>query len=204
MPHGPGAGRTVSSPGAAEREKWGPGVSHANGTVQDSASATTRISQWMARNLLTQGYCLTDTERGRLKLGLRFATGLCTALVALSLSLESSALLAVLAAIGAVAGLTPRHPFDLIWNYGVRHRFGAPPVPPNPTRRRHAFKIAAVSLLIVAVLFAAALPTAALAFGGALLVACGIVTATNFCLPSFLFSLLDPSRTRSTGRSARA
>ena len=48
-----------------------------------------------------------------------------------------------------VAGFTPRHPFDLLWNYGVRHVVGGPALPPNPTRRRHAFKIGTVWLLAV-------------------------------------------------------
>src|ERR671937_359042 len=97
-----------------------------------------RVSEWIARNLVTQGYCLHDDERRRLKIGLRFATGLCLLLVALALALESPALLVALAGIGAVAGFTPRHPFDLAWNYGVRYPLRAPLLPPNPERRRDA------------------------------------------------------------------
>jgi hypothetical protein len=154
----------------------------------------------MARNLVVQGYCLTAEERTGLRLGLRFATGLCFPLVALALALESSAMLVALASIGAVAGLTHRHPFDLLWNYGVRHAFAAPPLPRNPIRRRHAFKVGAAWLLAVAALLAAGLTTAALALGSVLLGACGIVTATNFCLPSFLLSALDRPRVPSTSR----
>jgi len=47
-----------------------------------------------------------------------------------------------LSAIGVVAGFTARHPFDHLWNYAVRRVVGGPSLPPNPTRRRHAFKIA--------------------------------------------------------------
>jgi Domain of unknown function (DUF4395) len=172
-------------------------MSRANGTVHNAA---THVSRWMARNLVTQGYCLTDRERRQLNFGLRFATGLCLPIVALSLLLHSPVLLATLAAIAAVAGLTPRHPFDLLWNYGLRHRIGAPPLPPTPIRRRHAFKFGAVCLLIVAGLFAAGRTTDALALGGALLAACGLVTVTNFCVPSFLLSIVDRSRAPSTPR----
>jgi Domain of unknown function (DUF4395) len=175
-----------------------PGTSDSAGTVRGSVNANGRLSDWMARNLLTQGYCLAAEERTQLRLGLRFATGLCFPLVALAL--ESSTMLVALAAIGAVAGLTPRHPFELVWNYGIRHAFAAPPLPPNPIRRRNAFKIGATWLLAVAALFAADLTTAALVLGGVLLVACGIVTATNFCLPSFLLSMLDRPRVPSTSR----
>lgn len=171
--------------------------------VEDSVSADKRIAEWMALNLVTQGYCLEAEDRRRLRLGLRFPTGLCLPLVALALALESPVLFVALAAIGTVAGLTPRHPFDLLWNYGVRHLFGAPPLPPNPIRRRHAFKIGVVWLLAIAALFHAGMPTAGLALGGALITACGLVTAANFCVPSYLLSLLDRPRASSTG-AARA
>jgi hypothetical protein len=100
-------------------------------------------------------------------------------------------LLLALAGIGAVAGLAPRHPFDLLWNHGIRHVMSAPPVPPSPVRRRHAFKIGAALLLLVAALFAAGLSTVGLAVGGALLGACFLATTVNFCVPSFLLSVSE-------------
>ena len=149
------------------------------------------ITDWTYRNLAVQGYCLGAGEAARLRVGLRFATGLCLSLVALGLALESAPLLLVLAAIGAVAGVTPRHPLDLVWNHGVRHLTGAPELPPNPVRRRHAFKVAAVWLVGVGALFAAGEDALALGLGLALVGACALVTATNFCIPSTLLALLE-------------
>ncbi len=40
----------------------------------------------MRSNLTTQGYCLSDTERRELSLGLRFSTGLCLTLVVKTMS----------------------------------------------------------------------------------------------------------------------
>src|SRR4030081_3154666 len=108
----------------------------------------------MGSNLTTQGYCLTETEQRRLRLGLRFPTGACLALVITVLALESAPMLFVLVGIGAVGGFTSRHPVDYVWNHAVRHVFRAPALPPNPPRRRHAFKVATVWLAVVAVLFA--------------------------------------------------
>ena len=139
---------------------------------------------WMRTNLTTQGYCLTDAERRDLAIGLRFSTGLCLSLVVVALALESPAMLFALSAIGLVAGFTARHPFDYLWNQGVRHLLRAPALPPNPLRRRHAFKIATVWLLAVGILFAAGAATGALILGGLLVAACTTVTATNLCLPS--------------------
>jgi hypothetical protein len=142
------------------------------------------LRQWMATNLATQGYCLSDRERRELWLGLRFSTGLCLALVVAGLALQSPTLIFVLCGVGAIAGLTARHPFDYLWNLGARHLFKAPVLPPNPIPRRHAFKFATTWLLIVGVLLAVGATTPALILGGLLVAGCATVTTTNLCLPS--------------------
>lgn len=154
------------------------------------------LARWMDGNLATQGYCLAEPERSRLRLGLRFPTALCLALVVTALALQSAVAVAALAGIGLVAGWTSRHPFDHLWNRGVRRLTGAPELPPNPSRRRHAFKLATVWLAAVALLFAAGANGAALALGGVLVAVCGLVTVTNFCIPSTLLALWDQSRAK--------
>jgi len=139
---------------------------------------------WMRANLSTQGYCLSDSERRELWLGLRFSTGLCLALVVMALALQSAALVFALSGVGVMAGFTARHPFDHVWNHAVRHAIGGPVLPPNPARRRHAFKLATAWLLAVGALLAAGATTVALVVGGLLVAACATVTATNLCLPS--------------------
>jgi len=138
----------------------------------------------MAANLDVQGYCLTAAESRALRSGLRFPTALCLALVITGLALQSAGLILALVPIGAVAGWTRRHPFDLIWNRGLRHLSGAPQLPPNPTPRRHAFKLATVWLWAVGLLFAFGQTAAALVLGAVLVAVCGLVTTTNFCVPS--------------------
>ena len=144
---------------------------------------------WVDANLTVQGYCLTAEESEKLRWGLRFPTALCLAIVIIGLALHSAVLILALVPIGAVAGWTQRHPFDLIWNYGIRHLSGAPELPPNPTPRRHAFKLATVWLLVVGLLFAFGLTTAGLVLGAVLVGVCGLVTTTNFCVPSTLLGI---------------
>lgn len=141
---------------------------------------------WMDANLAVQGYRLSAEQSRDLRWGLRFPTALCLALIVTGLLLESAVVVLALVPIGALAGWTSRHPFDLIWSHGLRHLTGAPPLPPNPTPRRHAFKLATVWLLAVGALFAAGQATAALVLGGILIAVCGLVTTTNFCSPSTL------------------
>jgi uncharacterized protein DUF4395 len=76
----------------------------------------------------------------------------------------------------------------------VRHIVGGPVLPPNPRRRRDAFKIATGWLAVVGTLFAAGATTVALVFGGLLVAACTTVSATNLCLPSETFAWLERRR----------
>ena len=109
---------------------------------------------WTHANLETQGYCLTGDEARALRVGLRFPTALCLALVVTGLALESALMIALLVPIGAVAGWTSRHPFDLhLEPRPATPRAGARAAA-EPDRRRHAFKLATVWLAAVAVLFA--------------------------------------------------
>jgi hypothetical protein len=151
---------------------------------------------WMRANLSTQGYCLSDGQRRELWLGLRFSTGLCLALVITALALRSPALVFALSGVGVVAGFTTHHPFDHVWNRAVRHVLGGPPLPPNPARRRDAFKVGTVWLLAVGALLSAGVTTPALVLGGMLVAACATVTATNLCLPSETFAWWERRNTR--------
>ena len=145
--------------------------------------------RWTNANLRVQGYRLTPEESRALRWGLRFPTALCLALVIAGLALESAPLILALVPIGVIAGWTRRHPFDCLWNDGLRQLSGAPALPPNPAPRRHAFKLAAAWLLAVGVLFAIGQPAIALGLGLTLVAVCGLVTATNFCIPSTLLGL---------------
>jgi len=160
-----------------------------------------QLRSWMAANLATQGYRLAADERRALWLGLRFSTSVCLVLTAIAMVVQSVPAFLVLAAIGVLAGLGRHHPFDHVWNGAVRHLFEAPPVPASPPRRRHAFKVAAGMLLVVALL-ALGLNTAAIVAGGLLIAACATVTVTNFCIPSAALSVLE--RYRSVDAAAPA
>jgi hypothetical protein len=150
----------------------------------------------MDENLATQGYCLSAIERNGLRVGVRFTTGVCLALVATGLALESAPLLFALAAIALVGGLASRHPIDLIWNHGLRYLTHSPALPPNPPRRRHAFKLASGWLVVVAGLFATGLAAPAFVLGGLLIAACTTVTLTNLCLPSVALAWWERRHTR--------
>jgi hypothetical protein len=146
------------------------------------------IAARMDAYLSVQGYQLSAEQRRALRVGVRLPTALCLALVLIGLVTQSALLVFALVPIGAVAGWTPRHPFDAVWNHGLRHLHGAPPLPPNPRRRRHTFKLATVWLAGVGALLALGQTTVALGLGAVLVGVCALVTATNICIPSILLS----------------
>ena len=84
-------------------------------------AATTRTEAWVNSNLAVQGYCLTAEESRALRVGLRFPTALCLALVVTGLALQSAALILALVPIGAVAGWTQRQGYAV---KALRHVLG--------------------------------------------------------------------------------
>ena len=156
------------------------------------------LTTWMDSNLAVQGYCLLPEERRSLRVAVRFSTALCLALVVTGLALRSEVLILAMVPIGVVAGWTPRHPFDLLWNHGVRKLLDVPSLPPNPVRRRHSFKLATAWLLAVGILLSAGYSAAGIVLGSVMVAVCALVTVTNFCIPSTLlgaWTRRSPKRT---------
>ena len=60
---------------------------------------------------------------------LRLAFGLCATLAIAGTTLASTTLLLALAGIAFLAAVFPVHPFDLIYNHGIRYATGTPPLP---------------------------------------------------------------------------
>ena len=90
-----------------------------------------------SRLLDIQGFDTVDVQDlARVAPWLRLAFGLCTLLGGLGTVLASPAILLVLAALAALAAASPVHPFDLIYNSGIRHLTGTGPLPRRgvPTR----------------------------------------------------------------------
>jgi hypothetical protein len=143
-----------------------------------------------------QGYgALSDEERKELWLGIRFAPALCFAGIALGVVLASPVLLAAMAATAFVGGfLTPKHPFDYLYDLALRPLLGGPSVPPSPAPRRFACQMATPWITAIAVAFVVGLTAVAWALAVPLLLVAAVVTTTNWCLPSLMYGLLHGQR----------
>ena len=139
-----------------------------------------------------QGYgALGDGERRQLWLGLRFAPALCLTGIAAGAALGSPVALLAMAGTAFVGGfITPKHPFDYVYDAVVRPLLGGPRVPASPAPRRFACQLATPWIVAVAVTFLADAPVVAWVLAVPLLAVGALVTLTNWCLPSFIYGQL--------------
>ena len=160
-----------------------------------------RFASWSRSCLTMQGYGdLSDGERRSLWLGLRFSTALCFAGIALGAILASPAFLVAMAVTAGVGGfLTAKHPFDYVYDAVLRPLLGGPSVPPSPAPRRFSCQLATPWIAAIAVAFWAGAPTLAWVLAAPLLAVAATVTATNWCLPSFIYGLLHQRPVRPAG-----
>jgi Domain of unknown function (DUF4395) len=140
------------------------------------------------RLLEIQGFDAVDVlELAPVAPWLRLAFGLCGLLGGVGTLLASSTILLVLALIAALAAASPVHPFDLIYNHGIRHFTGTGPLPKRGAPTRFGCGMGAVLVLVTAWAFSAEHQVAGYALGGALTFVVLLVSTTDICIPSLIY-----------------
>jgi hypothetical protein len=140
------------------------------------------------RLLDIQGFDAVDVqELAPVAPWLRLAFGLCGLLGGTGTLLASPAILLVLALIAALAAVSPVHPFDLIYNYGIRHLTGTGPLPRRGAPTRFGCGMGAVFVLVTAWAFSAGHQVAGYALGGVLTLVVLLASATDICIPSLIY-----------------
>lgn len=138
-----------------------------------------------------QGYVNVDRPTmAEVEPWLRWSPALCAIVMATGTVLASPWILWGLAPFATLGAIFPRHPFDYIYNLGVRRITGTPPLPPHGAPRRFTCGLAAVWLLATGAAFAADVTVAGYVLGGALTAAATLVATTHFCIPSLIYGLL--------------
>lgn len=149
------------------------------------------LSPMLRHRLDTQGYtCESDATLARTQLWLRMSPALCATIAAVGTALASPAVLWGLMVFAALGAVLPFHPFDLIYNRGVRHLTGAAELPRNGAPRRFACAMASIWLLATGVLFYAGLDVAGYLLGGALVAVAALITVWHICIPSLVYRAL--------------
>lgn len=141
--------------------------------------------------LEAQGFCnLDDATLTELAPWMRWSPALCTVFMAIGTALNSPVILWSLAATAFLGVLLPFHPFDLLYNYGVRFLSGTRALPYHGAQRRFACGIATVWLIGTGWAFHAGSALVGYALGIPLVLVAGLVSVTHFCIPSLIYSTL--------------
>ncbi len=128
---------------------------------------------------------------------LRMAFGLCATLAIVGTALASKPILLTLAGIAFVAALSPVHPFDLIYNHGVRFATKTPPLPRRGPPARFACGIGSLWLIVTVGAFDASWATVGQVLGFTLAGVAILVSTVDICIPSMIFrAIFGPPFTR--------
>jgi hypothetical protein len=147
------------------------------------------ISPACRKRLHVQGYeHFSDKELNDYKFGIRFAYACCITLVAFGLLFQSVPILTVAAVIAFAGAFPPYHPFDYLYNYGVRHLLGKPKLPPRTKQGRFACGIASVWLAMTIYLLYNNYSVAGNILGITLFSVGALVTTTDICIPSIVYN----------------
>jgi hypothetical protein len=118
---------------------------------------------------------------------LRLAFGLCAVMAGVGTALASPMILLLLIAIAALAALFPVHPFDLIYNYGIRFITRTGPLPRRGAPSRFACGLGAVWLGATTWAFQASHPLVGYILGGLLTAVALLVSTIDVCIPSLVY-----------------
>jgi hypothetical protein len=89
--------------------------------------------------------------------------------------------------IAVLAAILPVHPFDLVYNYGLRRFTGTPQLPKRGAPNRFACGLGAVWLVATAIAFQLGALVAGYVLGGMLSLVGLLVSTTDICIPSLIF-----------------
>jgi hypothetical protein len=151
----------------------------------------TTLTPTIKRRLEIQGF--TEVDRGVLEETapwLRFAYGLCAVLAAVGVIMASPVILLGLTIFSAWGAASPVHPFDYIYNYGIRHVTGTRPLPKRGAPGRFACGLGTVWLLVTAGMFYSGMMLTGYILGGLLVMVAVLVSTIHFCIPSLIYRML--------------
>jgi Domain of unknown function (DUF4395) len=134
-----------------------------------------------------QGFCgLDEAAYAQANYALRLSPAICMVWTAIGTTLASPRILWALAPFAALGAILPGHPFDVLYNYILRHVLDKPALPRYSGRRHFACALATMMIVAAAYNFQAGIPTVGYIVGWALVAAAFVNVSTGFCIPSFI------------------
>lgn len=154
------------------------------------------MSNSTIRNRLeAQGFCdLDDATLQELAPWLRWSPALCTLFMVIGVATQSPIILWALAGTAFLGALLPFHPFDLLYNFGMRYLTGTRPLPHQGPQRRFSCGIATVWLIGTGFSFHVGANTLGYALGIPLILVAALVSSTHICIPSMIYNAVFNKR----------
>ena len=121
---------------------------------------------------------------------LRISPIICLLLTAIATATESVTLLWLLLPFAIGGAVLNNHPFDVIYNHGIRHFTAGPVIPRYPMPRRFACMLASAWITAAAFSFPYGMPLVGHILGWSLVATAAIPVVTGFCVPSYLYGLM--------------
>lgn len=149
------------------------------------------ISAKRIGRLKMQGFCnMTDAEVSEHAFGNRFATSVCFLILLIAVPLANIPLLTAMMFIALFGVLLPNHPFDYVYNNGVRQILNKPKLPPRSKQFKFTCMVATVWLAAVVYVFFAGFMVAGYVLGGLIAAVALLVSSTDICIPSITYNFL--------------
>jgi hypothetical protein len=154
-------------------------------TWKKSISATAR------NRIEAQGFLgYDDTFLADINYWLRLAPFLCMTWAAVGTYLAKPLVVWALVPFALLGAVLPGHPFDVIYNYGIRHLTGTPALPRYGKPRRSACAVMAVWAGATGWAFFNKWMAAGDILGSVVVLLALINVTTGFCVPSFFYGLI--------------
>lgn len=158
---------------------------------KQEGSPVAQVKAIVSERIQAQGFCgLDDATYAKINYPLRLSPAICMVWAATGTALASPGILWALAPFAALGAILPGHPFDVLYNYGLRRLFDAPMLPRYRFQRRFACAFATMLIITAAWAFAEGKGTPGYIAGWSLTAAAFTNVSTGFCVPSFILRML--------------
>ena len=145
------------------------------------------ISSIARERIQAQGFCgLSDATYAQINYPLRLSPAITMVWVAVGTARGSAHILWALVPFTALGAILTGHPFDVLYNHGLRYLMGRQELPRYPTRRRFAFVVATTMTALTAGAFQAGVPLLGRIVGGAIVASTCLNLITGICSPAVL------------------
>lgn len=155
-----------------------------------------RLSASTLRRLEIQGMTASAGDIASIYPWHRLTFAICSLIAVAATATASRPLFLVLATVAVIGAVGPVHPFDLIYNLGIRHLRGTGPLPRRGAPTRFACGTAAIWLAATVWVLGKGLIAMGVGLGAGLAIMAILVATTDVCIPSMvyrgLFSPLPP------------